>query len=136
MCLPSGTLLQHLPSSLGFSYLVHGVSLHGCSSKAQPLLLPLDEGYLLTAALRDLQCEMAPVHPPAPRNHCSLEVGWLLPAAAPGLGHRAAPLGHCILALSATAPDLRRGTAPLGGAYCASRSRLRLVHRSQQPAAP
>ena len=32
---------------LGFSYLGCGVSLHGCCSKAQPLLLTLDEGYLL-----------------------------------------------------------------------------------------
>ena len=54
VCLPSDALLQHLPSSLGFSYLGCGVSLHGCSSKAQPLLLTLDEGYLLTAALPDL----------------------------------------------------------------------------------
>ena len=38
VCLPSDTLLQHLPSFLGFSYLGRGVSLHGCSSKAQPLL--------------------------------------------------------------------------------------------------
>ena len=44
MCLSSDALLQHLPSYLGFSYLGHGVSLHGCSSKAQPLLLTLDEG--------------------------------------------------------------------------------------------
>ena len=48
--LPSDALSQHLPSYLGFSYLVHGVSLHGCSSKVQPLLLTLDEGYLLTTA--------------------------------------------------------------------------------------
>ena len=39
---------------LGLSYLGHGVSLHGCSSKAQPLLLTLDEGYLLTTAVPDL----------------------------------------------------------------------------------
>ena len=45
VCLPSDALLQHLPSYLGFSYLGRGVSLHGCSSKAQPLLLTLDEGY-------------------------------------------------------------------------------------------
>ena len=43
MCLPSDALLQHLPSYLGFSYLGCGVSLHGCSRKAQPLLLTLDE---------------------------------------------------------------------------------------------
>ena len=51
MCLPSDALLQHLPSYLDFSYFGCGVSLHGCSSKAQPLLLTLDEGYLLTATL-------------------------------------------------------------------------------------
>ena len=56
VCLPSDALLQHLLSYLGFSYLVHEVSLHSCSSKAQPLLLTLDEGYLLTAPLPDLQC--------------------------------------------------------------------------------
>ena len=56
VCLPSDALLQHLPSYLGFSYLGRGVSLHGYSSKAQPLLLTLDEGYLLTAVLPDLQC--------------------------------------------------------------------------------
>ena len=66
MCLPSDALLQHLPSYLGFSYLGRGVSLHGCSSKAQPLLLTLDEGYLLTAALPDLQCGIAPLGPPVP----------------------------------------------------------------------
>ena len=42
LCLPSDALLQHLPSYLGFSYLGRGVSLHGCSSKVQPLLLTLD----------------------------------------------------------------------------------------------
>ena len=65
VCLPSDALLQHLPSCLGF-YLGHGVSLQGCSSKAQPLLLTLDEGYLLTAALPDLQYGIAPLGPPAP----------------------------------------------------------------------
>ena len=64
--LPSDALLQHLPSYLGFSYLGHVVSLHGCSSKAQPLLLTLDEGYLLTAALPDLEHGIAPLGPPVP----------------------------------------------------------------------
>ena len=54
MCLPFDALLQHLPSYLGFSYLGRGVSLQGCSSKVQLLLLTLDEGYLLTAAPPDL----------------------------------------------------------------------------------
>ena len=66
VCLPSDPLLQHLPSYLGFSYLGRGVSLQGCSSKAQPLLLTLDEGYLLTAALPDLEHGVAPLGPPVP----------------------------------------------------------------------
>ena len=61
MCLPSDALLQHLPSYLGFSYLGRGISFHGCSSKAQPPLLTLDEGYLLTAAVPDLQRGTAPL---------------------------------------------------------------------------
>ena len=66
VCLPSDAVLQHLPSYLGFSYLGPGVSLHGRSRKVQPLLLTLDEGYLLTAALPDLQHGMAPLGPPVP----------------------------------------------------------------------
>ena len=66
MCPPFDALLQHLPSYLGFSYLGRGVSLHGCSSKAQPLLLALDEGYLPTAAPPDLERGVAPLGPPAP----------------------------------------------------------------------
>ena len=68
MCLPSDALLKHLPSYLGFSYLGRGVSLHGCSSKVQPLLFTLDEGCLLTTTLPDLQRGMAPLGPPVPRQ--------------------------------------------------------------------
>ena len=64
VCLPSDAISQHLPSYLGFSYLGRGVSLHSCSSKAQPLLLTLDEGYLLTAAPPDLERGVAPLSPP------------------------------------------------------------------------
>ena len=66
VCLPSDALCQHLPSYLGFSYTGRGVSLHSCSSKAQPLLLTLDEGYLLTTAPPDLEHGIAPLGPPAP----------------------------------------------------------------------
>ena len=66
MYLSSDALLQHLLSYLGFSYLGRGVSLHGCSSKAQPLLLTLDKGYLLTAAPPDLECGIVPLSPPVP----------------------------------------------------------------------
>ena len=66
MCLPSDALSQHLSSYLGFSYLGREVSLHGCSSKAQLLLLTLDEGYLLTATPPDLEHGVAPLSPPAP----------------------------------------------------------------------
>ena len=64
VCLPSDALLQHLPSYLGFSYLGRGISLQGCSSKAQPLLLTLDVGYLLTASPPDLERGVAPLGPP------------------------------------------------------------------------
>ena len=66
VCLPSDALLQHLPSYLGFSYLGRGVSLHGCSSKAQPLLLTLDEVYLLTATTANLELEVNPLVLPVP----------------------------------------------------------------------
>ena len=66
VCPPSDALLQHLPSYLGFTYLGRGVSLQGCSSKAQPLLLTLDVGYLLTAATLDLECGLASFGPPGP----------------------------------------------------------------------
>ena len=66
VCLPSDGLLQHLLSYLGFFYLGRGVSPNGCSSKVQLLLLALDEGYLLTATLPDLQSGLAPLGPPVP----------------------------------------------------------------------
>ena len=80
VCLPFDALLQHLPSYLGFSYLGHGVSLDGCSSKVQPLLLTLDEAYLLTAAPPDLERGVAPLGPLAPEP--------------PLLGRGVAPPGH------------------------------------------
>ena len=106
VCLPSYALLQHLPSYLGFFYLGGWVSLHGCSSKAQPLLLTLDDGYLLTTTVPDLQRGIAPLGPPVPAQPPLLGLllpaagpglghGWFLPAAAPGLGLRVAPQGHC-----------------------------------------
>ena len=82
VCLPSDALAQHLPSYLGFSYLGRGLSLHGCSSKAQPLLLTLDEGYLLMAATPDLECGVAPLGLPAPAQPLLL-------------GSGVAPLGRC-----------------------------------------
>ena len=77
--LPSDALLQHLPSYLHFSYLGRGVYLHDCSSKAQPLLLTLDKGYLLTAAPPYLERGVAPLGPSAPGQP-------------PLLGHGVAPL--------------------------------------------
>ena len=94
VCLPSDALSQHLPSYLGFSYLGRGVSLHGCSSKAQPLLLTLDEGYLLTATPPDLRRGVAPLTPPCPCSHRSLDIGLLFSTASPDLGHGVAPLSY------------------------------------------
>ena len=75
VCLLSDALLQYLPYYLGFSYLGCGVSIHGCSSKVQPLVLTLDEGYLLTAAPPDLECGVAPLGPPAPTQPLLLGCG-------------------------------------------------------------
>ena len=116
VCLPSDALLQHLPSYLGFSYLGREVSLHDCSSKAQPLLHTLDEGYLFTLAFLDLQRGIAPLSPPVPAQPQLL--GLLLPAAAPGLGLGwllgSPPLTSdtgCLLPATAV---LGRRVAPLG----------------------
>ena len=105
MFLPSDALLQHLPPYLHFSYLGRGVYLHSCSSKAQLLFLTLDEEYLHTAAVPDLQRGIAPLGPPVPAQPPLLGLlllavspdlwrGWLLPAAAPGLRLRVAPQGR------------------------------------------
>ena len=66
VCLPSDAVSQHLLSYLGFSYLGCGVSLHGCSSKVQQLLLTLNVGYLLMATPPDLESGVAPLGPLAP----------------------------------------------------------------------
>ena len=85
VCLPFDALLQHLPSYLGFSYLGCGVSLQGCCSKAQPLLLTLDEEYLLTAAVPDLQHGIVPLALPVPAQPPLFQL--LLMATGPGLGY-------------------------------------------------
>ena len=118
MCLPSDALLQHLPSYLGFSYLGIGSSLHGCSRQAQPLILTLDEGYLLTAALPDLQRGLAPLGHPAPTQPLLLGRGVAPPGRCPWprtWDSSSRPfLCHRSLALTATAPELECGVIPLG----------------------
>ena len=91
VCLPSDALLQ-LTILLGFLLPWRGVSLHGCLSKAQPLLLTLDEGYLLTTTISDLQRGIVPLGPLVPAQPALL--GLLLPAASPRLGLGVAPQGH------------------------------------------
>ena len=83
VCLPSDALLQHLPSYLDFSYLGRGISLHVSSSKVQPLLLTLDEGYLLTTAPPDLERGLAPLGPPAPTQPPLLGHGVVRPGRHP-----------------------------------------------------
>ena len=56
--------------------------LHGCSSKVQLLLFTLDE-----VTCDDLECGVAPLGPPRPHSHCSLDVGLLLSGASSDLGH-------------------------------------------------
>ena len=117
MCLPSDALLQHLPSYLGFSYLGHGLSLHGSPAKYSRCSLLWTRGYLLTAAVPDLQRGIAPLGPPVPAQ--PLLLGLLLPAAGPGLGRGwllqllslASGLGWL---LRVTAPGLGREVASPG----------------------
>ena len=90
VCLPSDALSQHLPSYLGFSYLGCGVSLHSCSSKAQLLLLTLDEGYLRTAAPAHLERGVAPFSCPWPQAWGSSS--WPLPLNS-GVGYSHEPGG-------------------------------------------
>ena len=120
VCLPSDALSQHLPSYLGFSYLRSGVSLQGCSSKAQPLLLTLRESYLLTASPPDLERGVAPLSPPVPTT-ATTSWTWGSSSRPPprpwtwGSSYR--PLLHRrSLTLSVTAPDLGWGVAPHGHA--------------------
>ena len=63
---------------LGFSYLGHGVSLHGCSSKAQPLRLTLKE-----VIPPDLECGVAPLGPPVPAQPPLLGRGVVPPSRHP-----------------------------------------------------
>ena len=131
VCLPSDALLQHLPSYLGFSYHGHGISLHGCSSKVQPLLLILEEGYLLTATPPDLDHGIAPLGPPVPAQPPLLGCGvaplgcrpwshtWGSSSRPPPLtsdwGSSSPPfLSRHSLALLAATPDLGCGVTPLG----------------------
>ena len=155
VCLPSDALLQHLPSYLGFSYLGHGVSLHGCSSKAQLLLLTLDEGISLLPPF--LTFNVGPLGPPAPVQPPLLGVhlpdagpgfghGWLFPTAAPGLGLRVATHGHhpwprvrggfsqppltsdvgCLVPANT---DLGHRVAPLGHSCAVTAQHSRLLHQ-------
>ena len=138
----------------------------GCLFTAAPAkhsrcFLTLDEGYLLTATLPDLQCGIAPLGPPAPAQPPLLRHGLLFPAVAPGLRRGVAPpvccpdLGRGVappvrhpwpqtldgssrpflrrhsLALLAAAPDLQRGVAPLGRAERANH-RSRLDKRDRE----
>ena len=84
-----------------------------------PATVPyLDEGYLLTAAPRDLERGIAPLGPLAPAQPLLLGHGATPPGRRPWPWVGVAPLGcSCAvpsLALLAAAPDLRCGVAPLG----------------------
>ena len=90
----------------------------------------MDEGYLFTTTLPDLQREIAPLGPPVPLQPLLLVL--LLQSAGPGLWLGVAPQGHrpwpqaqggvsgppltsdAWFLLPATAPDLGHRAAPLG----------------------
>ena len=90
VCLPSRDTYRLTRVSLTLDV---GVSLHRCSSKAQPLLLTLDERYLLRAAPPDRERGLAPLGSAVQCSRSSLAVGLPLWAAAPDLGRGVAPLG-------------------------------------------
>ena len=109
--LPSDALLQHLLSfwvslTLDVGYLC-------CSSRAQPLLLTLDEGYILTTTLPDLQSGIASLGPLAALQPLVLGCGVCPPRPLPLTSDLGSSswlfLHHCSLALCATAPDLGCG---------------------------
>ena len=83
VCLPSEALLQHLPSYLGSLTFDLEYLFHSCSSKAQPLLLTLDKGYLLTAAPSDLERGIAPLGSPVPVQPLLLGGGGAPPGCSP-----------------------------------------------------
>ena len=110
--LPSDALSQHLPSYLGFSYLGRGVSLPGCSSKVQLLLLTLDMGHILTAATPDLGRGISPL------SHLTLQYS-LVTIVWPQVNNREGTQLHprtenWITELLSTAPPIRpRHSFPL-----------------------
>ena len=83
----------------------------------QLLLLTLDEGYLLTAALPDLPHGIAPLGRPVPTQLQLLRRGIVPPGHHPWPqtpGSSCRPFWHRrSLVLLAAAPDLGRGVAPL-----------------------
>ena len=95
----------------------NGVSLHGCSSKAQQLLLTLDKGYLLTAAPPDLERGVAPLGRAAHTQSPLLGRGVAPVCCRPDLGGRVVPLG---LSCAVATPDLGRGVTPLDHASARS----------------
>ena len=131
VCLHSDILLQHLPSYLVSLTLGIGYLFMAAPAKALPLLLTLDKGYLLTAALPDLQIGIASLGPPVPAQPWLLGRGvgppgrhlWPQtwggssrpPPLTSDLGSSSLPfLRLCSLALSAAVPDLGHGVTPLG----------------------
>ena len=93
VCLPSDAScntyhLTWVSLTLGVGYLFTAAP-----AKHSRCFLTLDEGYLLTATLPDLQRGIAPLGPPVPVQQPLLGRGLIFPAPAPGLGHRVAPPG-------------------------------------------
>ena len=82
------------------------------------LLLTLHEGYLLTTAPPDLERAVAALGPPPPVQPLLLGHGVAPPGRSPGpragVSSSLTFLRRCSLALSAAAPDLGCGVAPLG----------------------
>ena len=103
-----------------------------CSSKAQPLLLTLDEVYLFTATPPDLERGIAPLGPPAPMQLLFLRRGIARLCCRPWphtWGSSSWPILRCrSLALSVVTPYVGWGVAPLGHASARSFTAGVLMH--------
>ena len=146
VCLASDALLQQLPSYVGFSYLGRGVSLHGCSSKAQPLLLTLDEGYLLEILVHPISslADKAtwPQSPTCQSQSASLRTQWATAGESESpedpVCHQAACYGGVLrgtLPHRKVLPDEQAGWGEQGWVALAEPSQVPSVHPHSQHAA-
>ena len=110
VCLPSDALSQHYRLTWVSPTLDVGYLLTAAPAKRSLCSLPWTRGIFSRPAPPELEHGVAPPALLRLRSNRSLEVGKLLSAAAPALSQPGA--------LGCYTPDLGRGVAPHGLAYC------------------